>query len=123
MIFLLRREVPTLKELYYLTCVFMHGGVCKIRRTGAESLVRKNVLQLSELFARHLECGDPNEVNLTANGTFVAHNTEALFATGMHRVNGSLDSLDAARYARITRRRIGHGAEEDRWTHLPQVSR
>lgn len=67
MIFLLRREVPTLKELYHLTCMFMHGGVYKIRLTGAESLVRKNVLQLSELFARHLECGDPNEVNLTTN--------------------------------------------------------
>ncbi len=61
----------------------MHGGVHKIRLTGVEALLRKNVLQLFELFARHLERSDPNEVTLTTNGTFVAHYAEALFGTGV----------------------------------------
>ncbi len=103
MTFLPRRDVLSLEELYDLAQVFMRGGVRKIRLTGGEPLVRKNIMQLFELLAPHLRNGDLDEVTLTTNGTLLARHAEALFAAGVRRVNVSLDSLDPARYARITR--------------------
>lgn len=104
MAFLPRREVLTLEELYRLACVFMRGGVRKIRLTGGEPLVRRNVMQLFELLAPHLDDGDLDEVTLTTNGTLLSRHAGALFAAGVRRVNVSLDTLDADRYAQITRR-------------------
>ncbi|MBW8282778.1 MAG: GTP 3',8-cyclase MoaA, partial [Rhizobium sp.] len=103
MTFLPRRDVLSLEELYDLARVFMRGGVRKIRLTGGEPLVRKNIMQLFELLAPHLQNGDLDEVTLTTNGTLLARHAEALFAAGVRRVNVSLDSLDPARYAQITR--------------------
>lgn len=103
MTFLPRRDVLSLEELYDLAQVFMRGGVRKIRLTGGEPLVRKNIMQLFELLSPHLQNGDLDEVTLTTNGTLLARHAEALFAAGVRRVNVSLDSLDPARYAKITR--------------------
>lgn len=103
MTFLPRRDVLSLEELYDLAQVFMRGGVRKIRLTGGEPLVRKNIIQLFELLSAHLQNGDLDEVTLTTNGTLLARHAEALFAAGVRRVNVSLDSLDPARYAQITR--------------------
>jgi cyclic pyranopterin phosphate synthase len=103
MTFLPRQDVLSLEELYRLARVFIRGGVRKIRLTGGEPLVRKNILQLFSLLAPHLEGGELDEVTLTTNGTLLSRYAEALFATGVRRVNVSLDSLDAGRYARITR--------------------
>ncbi|MBW8298012.1 MAG: GTP 3',8-cyclase MoaA [Hydrogenophaga sp.] len=103
MTFLPRQDVLSLEELYRLTRVFIRGGVRKIRLTGGEPLVRKNILQLFSLLAPHLDGGEIDEVTLTSNGTLLSRYAEALFAAGVRRVNVSLDSLDAGRYARITR--------------------
>lgn len=103
MTFLPRQDVLSLEELYRLARVFIRGGVRKIRLTGGEPLVRKNILQLFSLLAPHLDGGELDEVTLTTNGTLLSRYAEALFATGVRRVNVSLDSLDAGRYARITR--------------------
>ncbi len=103
MTFLPRQDVLSLEELYRLARVFIRGGVRKIRLTGGEPLVRKNILQLFSLLAPHLDGGELDEVTLTTNGTLLSRYSEALFATGVRRVNVSLDSLDAGRYARITR--------------------
>lgn len=103
MTFLPRQDVLTLEELYRLATIFMRGGVRKVRLTGGEPLVRKNVMQLFNLLAPHLENGDLEEVTLTTNGTLLVRHAEALFAAGVRRVNVSLDTLDAGRYAQITR--------------------
>ncbi|MFM2280176.1 MAG: hypothetical protein RLZZ444_2407 [Pseudomonadota bacterium] len=103
MTFLPRQDVLTLEELYRLATIFIRGGVRKIRLTGGEPLVRKNVMQLFNLLAPHLENGDLDEVTLTTNGTLLTRHAEALFAAGVRRVNVSLDTLDAGRYAQITR--------------------
>jgi cyclic pyranopterin phosphate synthase len=103
MTFLPRQDVLSLEELYRLARVFIRGGVRKIRLTGGEPLVRKNILQLFSLLAPHLDGGELDEVTLTTNGTLLSRYAEALFTTGVRRVNVSLDSLDAGRYARITR--------------------
>ncbi|MHB0950854.1 MAG: GTP 3',8-cyclase MoaA [Allorhizobium sp.] len=103
MTFLPRKDVLSLEELYDLASVFMRGGVRKIRLTGGEPLVRKNIMQLFELLSPHLQSGDLDEVTLTTNGTLLARHAEALFSAGVRRVNVSLDSLDPVRYAQITR--------------------
>ncbi len=103
MTFLPRRDVLSLEELYRLAQVFMRRGVRKIRLTGGEPLVRKNIMQLFDLLSPHLRNGDLDEVTLTTNGTLLARHAEALSAAGVRRVNVSLDTLDAARYAQITR--------------------
>jgi len=103
MSFLPRRDVLSLEELYELARFFMRGGVRKIRLTGGEPLVRKNIMQLFDFLAPHLQNGDLDEVTLTTNGTLLSRYAEALFAAGVRRVNVSLDSLDPDRYAVITR--------------------
>ncbi len=103
MTFLPRREVLTYEELYRLSLVFMRHGVRKIRITGGEPLVRKDVLQLFELLGSHVRNNDLDELTLTTNGTLLSRYARDLVAAGVRRVNVSLDTLDAERYAAITR--------------------
>lgn len=104
MTFLPRKEVLTLEELYRLSTLFIDNGVRKIRLTGGEPLVRKDVLTLFRSLSRHLDSGELDEVTLTTNGTQLARYAKDLFAFGVRRVNVSLDSLDPVRYKAITRR-------------------
>lgn len=103
MTFLPRREVLSLEELYRLSTVFIGLGVRKIRITGGEPLVRKDIDQLFKALSRHLDSAELDEVVLTTNGTQLAQHAPMLVAAGVKRVNVSLDSLDAERYRQLTR--------------------
>lgn len=103
MTFLPRKDVLSLEELYRLATIFMDHGVRKIRLTGGEPLVRKNVMSLFENLSRHLESGELDELTLTTNGSLLARHAQALADCGVRRVNVSLDTLDPDRYRTITR--------------------
>src|SRR3984957_6925141 len=105
MTFLPRKEVLTLDELDRLCSVFIRLGTNKIRITGGEPLVRSEIIYLFEGLGRHLNSGELRELTLTTNGTQLARFADALRAAGGRRINVSLDSLDAARFESITRRR------------------
>jgi cyclic pyranopterin phosphate synthase len=101
--FLPRKEVLNFEELYRLSLLLMRHGVRKIRITGGEPLARKNIMELFGLLAPHLRSGDLHELTLTTNGTQLSRYAAPLFEAGVRRVNVSLDTLDATRYAAITR--------------------
>lgn len=100
MTFLPRAEVLTLEELFAVARAFVSLGVTKIRLTGGEPLVRKNVLWLAREIGR---LPGLRELVLTTNGSQLEHMADALRAAGVRRINISLDSLDPERFRRITR--------------------
>ncbi len=103
MTFLKHSDVLSLEELYRLSAIFIRNGVRKIRLTGGEPLVRKNVISLFSMLGRHLESGDIDELTLTTNGTQLARHVSELVACGVRRVNISLDTLDPDHYRALTR--------------------
>ncbi|HWA81700.1 MAG TPA: GTP 3',8-cyclase MoaA [Acetobacteraceae bacterium] len=107
MTFLPKAEVLSLEELERLCGAFIGLGVRKIRLTGGEPLVRRDVMRLIENLGRRLGNG-LEELTLTTNGTQLARHAGALAAAGVRRINVSLDTLDAEKFTAITRRgRIG----------------
>jgi GTP 3',8-cyclase len=103
MTFLPKSEVLTLEELDRLCSAFIRQGVRKLRLTGGEPLVRRNILSLVRALGRHLDTGALDELTLTTNGSQLARYASELKAAGMRRINVSLDTLDAAKFAAITR--------------------
>ena len=103
MTFLPRREVLSLEELERIAGVFVGLGARKLRLTGGEPLVRKDVLRLFGRLGARLGAGGLDELTLTTNGTRLAGSAPALAAAGVRRVNVSMDSLDPATYRRLTR--------------------
>ena len=103
MTFLPKADVLTLEELYDLASGFIARGVTKIRITGGEPLVRRDIIDLFSALGRRLGHG-LDELTLTTNGTQLAAHAEALAKAGVRRVNVSLDTLDRARFAALTRR-------------------
>ncbi|MEE8622535.1 MAG: GTP 3',8-cyclase MoaA, partial [Alphaproteobacteria bacterium] len=103
MTFLPKSEVLTLEELDRVCSAFIRLGVKKLRLTGGEPLVRRNVITLFESLGRHLNSGALEELTLTTNGSQLAKHARALAALGVRRVNVSLDTLDAAKFTAITR--------------------
>jgi cyclic pyranopterin phosphate synthase len=103
MTFLPRADLLSLEELDRLAAAFIGLGVRKLRLTGGEPLVRKDVIQLFESLSRFLRSGELDELTLTTNGTRLAQHAEALARCGVRRVNVSLDSLDPGTFSRITR--------------------
>src|SRR5690606_3541035 len=101
--FLPKREVLTLEELDRLCSAFVGLGVRKLRLTGGEPLVRKNIMQLFENLSRHLRSGALDELTLTTNGSQLAKYAADLLRVGVKRVNVSLDTLDRERFREITR--------------------
>ena len=101
--FLPKRELLTLEELDRLCTAFVSRGVRKLRITGGEPLVRRNILHLFHALGRHIESGALAEVTLTTNGSQLAHHAKELAEAGVRRVNVSLDTLDPAKYKAITR--------------------
>jgi cyclic pyranopterin phosphate synthase len=91
---------------------FIRLGVEKLRITGGEPLVRKGIMTFFNAMTRHLDSGALRELTLTTNGSQLERFADDLFAAGVRRVNISLDTLDEAKFARITR-----------WGRLPQVIR
>lgn len=103
MTFLPKKEVLSLEELYDLATGFIARGVTKIRITGGEPLVRRDIIDLFTALGRRLG-HDLKELTLTTNGTQLAQHAEALAKAGVRRVNVSLDTLDRAKFAELTRR-------------------
>ncbi len=103
MTFLPKKEVLSLEELYELATGFIARGVTKIRITGGEPLVRRDIIDLFSALGRRLG-HDLAELTLTTNGTQLAEHAEALARAGVRRVNVSLDTLDRAKFADLTRR-------------------
>jgi cyclic pyranopterin phosphate synthase len=101
--FLPRSEVLSLEELHQLALGFIARGITKLRLTGGEPLVRRDMIDLVRALGRKLGDG-LDELTLTTNGTRLAEFAEDLFAAGMRRVNVSLDTLDRAGFARLARR-------------------
>jgi cyclic pyranopterin phosphate synthase len=103
MTFLPKKEVLSLEELYDLATGFIARGVTKIRITGGEPLVRRDIIDLFAALGRRLG-HDLEELTLTTNGTQLASHAEALARAGVKRVNVSLDTLDRDKFAALTRR-------------------
>jgi cyclic pyranopterin phosphate synthase len=103
MSFLPRKEVLSLEELYQLATAFIARGVTKIRITGGEPLVRRDIIELFAALGRRLG-HDLHELTLTTNGTQLATHAAALAEAGVRRVNVSLDTLDREKFAALTRR-------------------
>lgn len=101
--FLPKRDLLSLEEMERLATAFIRRGVRKLRITGGEPLVRRGVVDLFHELGRHVAAGALDELTLTTNGTQLARQAEALARAGVRRVNVSLDSLSAARFAAITR--------------------
>jgi cyclic pyranopterin phosphate synthase len=104
MTFLPHRELLTLDELDRLCAAFFARGVSRLRITGGEPLVRKNVMTLFRALSRHLKSGALEELTLTTNGSQLAKYAAELADCGIRRINVSLDTLDPERFHRITRR-------------------
>lgn len=101
--FLPRKEVLSLEELYRLSLGFIARGVTKIRLTGGEPLVRRDIMDLFRALGAKLGDG-LEELTLTTNATQLARRADELAACGVRRVNISLDTLDRARFAELSRR-------------------
>lgn len=113
MTFLPRKDVLSLEEMHDLALGFIDRGIRKIRLTGGEPLVRRDMIELVRAIGRKIAPAEEralDELTLTTNGTHLAEHAEDLFAAGVRRINVSLDTLDRDTFARITRR-----------DHLPQV--
>jgi cyclic pyranopterin phosphate synthase len=112
MTFLPKADVLSLEELERLCGAFVRRGVRKLRLTGGEPLVRRNVMSLFRGLGRHLESGALDELTLTTNGSQLAKYAKELAAIGVKRVNVSIDTLDKEKFRQITR-----------WGDLDQVMR
>lgn len=99
--FLPRAEILALEELHRLALAFIERGVRKIRITGGEPLVRRDVMDLFRALGRKLGDG-LEELTLTTNGTQLASHAVALAAAGVRRVNVSLDTLDRQVFTELT---------------------
>ena len=110
MTFLPKAEVLSLEEIDRIASAFVRRGTRKLRLTGGEPLVRRGFIDLVRSLGRHLDSGALDELTLTTNGSQLARHAADLRAAGVRRINVSLDTLDAAKFARITR-----------WGRLPQV--
>ncbi|MGY3451562.1 GTP 3',8-cyclase MoaA [Bradyrhizobium sp. USDA 4353] len=103
MTFLPKADLLTLEELDRLCSAFIHKGVKKLRLTGGEPLVRRNVMGLVRSLSRHLKSGALNELTMTTNATQLAKYAAELADCGVRRINVSLDTLDADKFRTITR--------------------
>jgi GTP 3',8-cyclase len=110
MTFLPKAEILSLEELDRLCSAFVRLGVRKLRLTGGEPLVRRNIMWLIDRLGRHLAAGALDELTLTTNGSQLARYARQLADAGIKRINVSLDTLDSRKFATITR-----------WGRLDQV--
>ncbi len=108
--FLPKAELLSLEELDRLCSAFVSLGVAKLRVTGGEPLVRRGVMAFFRAMSRHLATGALQELTLTTNGSQLRRFAPELADCGVRRVNVSLDTLDPAKFAAITR-----------WGRLAQV--
>ncbi|WP_048648729.1 GTP 3',8-cyclase MoaA [Nitratireductor soli] len=112
MTFLPKRDLLSLEELDRLCTVFIEKGVRRLRLTGGEPLVRKNIMHLVRQLSRHLKSGALQELTLTSNGSQLERFAAELADCGVRRINVSIDTLDAEKFRAITR-----------WGNLDKVMR
>ena len=110
MTFLPKKELLSLEELDRLCSSFISLGVEKLRITGGAPLVRRGIMTFFDAMSRHLETGALKELTLTTNGSQLERFADDLYSAGVRRVNISLDTLNEAKFAEITR-----------WGRLAQV--
>ena len=103
MTFLPKKDLLTLEELDRLCSAFVSKGVRKLRITGGEPLVRKNIMWLFRALSRHLKSGALEELTLTSNGSQLPKYAQELADLGVRRINISLDTLNAHRFKAVTR--------------------
>jgi len=103
MTFLPKRDVLSLEELDRLCSAFIAKGVRRLRLTGGEPLVRRNIMSLVRSLGRHLESGHLDELTLTTNGSQLQRFAAELADAGVRRINVSIDTLDPVRFRQITR--------------------
>jgi cyclic pyranopterin phosphate synthase len=110
MTFLPKAELLSLEELDRMCSTFIGMGVEKLRITGGEPLVRKGIMTFFRAMQRHLNSGALKELTLTTNGSQLRKYATELADCGIRRINVSLDTLDTAKFAEVTR-----------WGRLSQV--
>jgi len=110
MAFLPKKDLLSLEELDRLCSAFIDKGVRKLRLTGGEPLVRKNIMHLVRQLSRHLKSGALDELTLTTNGSQLARFAGELADAGVKRINVSIDTLEPDKFHAITR-----------WGNLPKV--
>lgn len=103
MTFLPKRDLLTLEELDRLCSAFVGLGTRKIRITGGEPLVRRNIMSLFRSLSRHLDSGALEEITVTTNASQLEKYADELHACGVRRINVSLDTLDRDKFRTITR--------------------
>jgi GTP 3',8-cyclase len=101
--FLPHNELLDYTELSLIADRFIDHGIKRIRLTGGEPLVRRDIGVLLHQLGKHVAAGRLDELTLTTNGSLLAKNVDALTAANVRRINVSLDSLNADRFAQITR--------------------
>ena len=104
MTFLPRKDLLTLEEMDRLCSAFIRKGVKKLRLTGGEPLVRRNIMSLIESLGQHLKTGELEELTLTTNGSQLVKHAHDLFKHGVRRINVSIDTLKPDLFHEITRR-------------------
>ena len=103
MTFLPKKDVLSLAELERLCGAFIRKGVRKLRLTGGEPLVRRNIMSLINNLGKHLDTGALDELTLTTNGSQLPRYADDLVAAGVRRINVSVDTLDPAKFREATR--------------------
>ncbi|WP_436640256.1 GTP 3',8-cyclase MoaA [Microbaculum sp. FT89] len=103
MTFLPKAELLTLEEIDRVASAFVERGVRKLRLTGGEPLVRRNIMSLIRTLSRHLDSGAMDELTITTNGSQLARFAGELADCGVKRINVSLDTLDPDKFRAITR--------------------
>lgn len=103
MAFLPKRDILSLEEIERICAAFVRKGIKRIRITGGEPLVRRNVMTLIERLGAQLGPRGLDEVTLTTNGSQLARHAVALRSAGVRRINVSLDTRDPVRFRAITR--------------------
>ncbi|HUN11249.1 MAG TPA: GTP 3',8-cyclase MoaA [Rhabdaerophilum sp.] len=103
MTFLPKADLLSLEELDRLCSAFVRRGVRKLRITGGEPLVRRDIMTLFRSLSRHLSSGQLDELTVTTNGSQLSRLAQELYDCGVRRINVSLDTLDAEKFRAITR--------------------
>ena len=103
MTFLPKRDLLSLEEIDRVASAFVDRGTRKLRITGGEPLVRREIMGLFRSLSRHLASRRLDELTLTTNGSQLARHAAELVDCGVKRINVSLDTLDSAKFREITR--------------------
>lgn len=106
MTFLPREDLLSIEELDQVCSTFIERGVRKIRLTGGEPLVRRGIMEFIARLSRHKDSGLLDEITMTTNGSQLSKHAHEIKRLGIDRINVSIDTLDADKFAEITRR--GH---------------